>query len=110
MLRLFVIFVALAGSACGSSEIKKLQKTRDEVCACKSAKCAEAALDHVPKGEVESTPRAQAIAREMLDCLATIYKQDRPTQDPDAETNGLGATDPAASGPGTSAPASAGTP
>ena len=100
MLRLFVIFVALAGSACANSEIKKLQKTRDEVCACKSAKCAEAALDHVPKGDVESTPRAQAIAREMLDCLATIYKQDRPTQDPDAE----------ASGPGTSAPASAGTP
>ena len=105
MLRLFVIFVALAGSACANSEIKKLQKTRDEVCACKSAKCAEAALDHVPKGDVESTPRAQAIAREMLDCLATLYKQDRPTQDPDAETTGLGASDP-----GTSAPASAGTP
>lgn len=33
---------------------------------------------------VESTPHAQSIAREMLDCLADVYKRDRPTQDPDA--------------------------
>lgn len=100
MLRLFVIFVALAGIACSDNEVKKLEKVRDEVCACKSAKCAEAALDHVPKGDVESTPRAQRIAREMLNCLAGLYDQERPTQDPDAVV-----TDP-----GTSEPASARTP
>ena len=86
MLRLYVICVALAQLACADSEVEKLDKVRAEVCACKTAKCAEAALDGVPKGKVESTPRAQRIAREMLDCLADLYKHDRPTQDPDAPT------------------------
>lgn len=86
MLRLYVICVALGATACRDSEIEKLEKARDEVCACKTAKCAEAALDHVPKQNVEASPRAQRIAREMLDCLAHAYELDRPTQDPDAET------------------------
>ena len=84
MLRLYVICVALAQLACADSEVEKLDKVRVEVCACKTAKCAEAALDRVPKGNVESTARAQRIAREMLNCLADVYKRDRPTQDPDA--------------------------
>jgi hypothetical protein len=86
VLRLYVICVALSATACRDSEIEKLEKVRDEVCACKTAKCAEAALDHVPKGTVEASPRAQSLAREMLDCLAHAYERDRPTQDPDAET------------------------
>ena len=98
MVRLFVIFVALASAACANTEVEKLQKVRDEVCACKTAKCAESALDRVPKGNVESTPRAQQIAREMLDCYKTVLDADRPTQDPDA---------PSASDPETSDPASA---
>jgi hypothetical protein len=85
VLRLYVIFVALALAACRDSEIEKLEKVRDEVCACKTAKCAEAALDHVPKGNVDASPRAQRLAREMLDCVAHAYELDRPTQDPDAE-------------------------
>ncbi|HEY5921156.1 MAG TPA: hypothetical protein VIV11_05775 [Kofleriaceae bacterium] len=95
MLRLYVIFVALA-AACSDSEVEKLEKIRDEVCACKTAKCAESALDRVPKQNVESTPRAQRVAREMLDCLATVYENERPTQDPDAPSD-----------PETSEPASA---
>lgn len=84
MLRLYVICVALASAACTDDEVKKLDKIRAEVCACKTAKCAESALDRVPKDNVESTPRAQRIAREMLDCYASILETDRPTQDPDA--------------------------
>ena len=84
MLRLYVICVALATTACRDNELEKLGKTRDEVCACKTVKCAETALEHVPKRTVEPLPRAQKIAREMLDCLAAVYEQDRPTQDPDA--------------------------
>jgi len=84
VLRLYVICVALAQLACADSEIAKLEKVRSEVCACKTAKCAEAALEQVPKGKVDSTARAQRIAREMLNCLADVYKADRPTQDPDA--------------------------
>ena len=84
MLRLYVICVALTLGACRDNELEKLEKTRDEVCECKTVKCAETALDHVPKSNVEPSPRAQRIAREMLDCLAALYEQDRPTQDPDA--------------------------
>lgn len=89
MLRQYVICVALVApifGACRDSEIVQLEKVRDEVCACKTAKCAEAALDHVPKQNVESSLRAQRIAREMLNCLAATYDKDRPTQDPDAES------------------------
>ena len=86
MLRLYVIFVALTSAACSSGEVKKLDKIRAEVCACKTAKCAESALDRVPKDNIESTPKAQQIARAMLDCYASILEADRPTQDPDAPT------------------------
>lgn len=84
MLRLYVICVALTLAGCRDKELDKLAKTRAEVCACKTVKCAEAALDHVPKTNVEPSPRAQRIAREMLDCVAKLYDADRPTQDPDA--------------------------
>jgi hypothetical protein len=84
VLRLYVICVALAVSACRDSEVDKLEKIRDEVCACKTARCAESALDRVPKGNVEPSPRAQKVAREMLNCIAQVYEAERPTQDPDA--------------------------
>ena len=54
-----------------------------------------AALDKVPKPKLESTPRTQQIAREMLNCVAELYKADRPTQDPDAEISDPGTSDPA---------------
>jgi len=79
---LFVISVALAGG-CGDREATKLGKIRDEVCHCKTAKCAEAALAEVPKKDIQSTQKSQRIAREMLDCLAELYKADRPSTDPD---------------------------
>ena len=87
MLRLFVICVALALCACADNEAKQLGKIRDEICACKTSKCAEAALQRVPKpkGNTPATPRAQHVAREMMDCLAELYESERPTQDPDAE-------------------------
>jgi hypothetical protein len=89
VLRLSVICVALAIVACSDGEARQLAKVRDQVCACKTAKCAEDALAHVPKGKpngrIESSPRARRVAREMLDCLADVYEKDRPTQDPDAE-------------------------
>ena len=95
---LFVISVALQG-ACGDREAKKLAKVRDEVCHCKTAKCADDAMARLPTKDIQSTPRSQKIAREMLNCLSDLYKAERPTDDPDAAT-----------GPETSDPASARTP
>lgn len=87
MLRLFVICVALAVCACADNDAKRLETIRDEICACKTSKCAEAALDRVPKpkGNTPASPRAQKVARQMMDCLAELYERERPTQDPDAE-------------------------
>lgn len=79
----FVISVALLG-ACGDREANKLARIRDEVCKCKTVKCGEAALAQVPTKDIQSTPKSQYIAREMLNCLADLYKADRPTTDPDA--------------------------
>jgi hypothetical protein len=80
-----VICVALAVGACADHELQKLARVRDSVCACKTAACAEAAMGDIPKGKVESTPRSQRIAREMMNCLAELYELGRPTDDPDAE-------------------------
>jgi hypothetical protein len=82
-----VICVALAVAGCGDRELKKLSKIRDAVCDCKTVACAEAALERVPKGTVESNPKSQRVAREMMNCLAELYDQARPTLDPDAETS-----------------------
>lgn len=80
-----VICVALAVGACGDRELKKLGRVRDSVCACKTAACAESAMADLPKGKVESTPKSQRVAREMMNCLAELYAEGRPTADPDAE-------------------------
>ena len=97
MHRLFVICVALA--ACTDHDVDRMAKVRDELCQCKTVKCAEAALERVPKQDIKSNPRTQKIAREMLDCLAEVYQSNAPTQDPDAP-----------SAPETSDPASPGKP
>ena len=94
---LFVICVALV-AACSDREAHKLAKVRDEVCQCKTAQCADEAMAQLPKKDIRSTPRAQKIARELLDCLSELYKANRPNPDPDA-------TDPE-----TPAPTSARTP
>jgi hypothetical protein len=73
----FVICVALL-AACKGHELKKLEGVRVEVCACKTIACAETAMGKLPTKNVESTPRSQGLAREMLDCLAHLYEIERP--------------------------------
>jgi hypothetical protein len=80
----FVICVALALPACKDHEIEKLAGVRDEVCACKTVQCADAAMGKLPTKNVSSTPKSQQIARAMLDCLAELYQAEVPTMDPDA--------------------------
>lgn len=82
----FVILVALAVPACKDHELAKLKDVRNEVCACKAVLCAEAALKKVPAKDVKSTPKSQAVAREMLNCLAELYAAERPSTDPDEPT------------------------
>ena len=110
------ILVTLA--ACHDQELERLTAIKAEVCACKTANCAELAMKRLPEGTSDSTHRAQAhrtqvLARGMIDCLAKLQAAERPTTDPDAEdseaeppgTAPLVVTPPAS--PGTTAPAAA---
>ena len=79
----FVILVALA-CACADQESQQLEKVKRAVCACKDAKCAEAAMKDLPPADPKANHHAQGIARDMLECLAKLYESERPSTDPDA--------------------------
>lgn len=87
--------------ACKDQDIERLTAIKDEMCVCKTASCAEQAMKRVPKDKIKSTPRTQAIAREMMGCLAKLQAAERPITDPDAEDgqaeppDGVGSAPPA---------------
>jgi hypothetical protein len=83
---LLAIIVTLV--ACNDHGAASLAKIRAQVCACKTASCAEQAMKLVPQETIESTHRTQGIARDMLDCLAKLQADERPITDPDAEGSG----------------------
>jgi hypothetical protein len=111
------ILVTLA--ACHDQELERLTAAKAEVCSCKTASCAEAAIKRLPPGTSESTDRMQAhrrqvLAREMIECLAKLQAAERPTTDPDAEDSeaeppgtASPVVPPPTSPPGTTAPAAA---
>ena len=92
-----VILVALA-SACGDREAKQLEAIKQAVCACKTSACGEEAMKRIPQHDIKSTHKAQRVAQEIMECLDRLYEDERPSTDPDA------------SAPETSDPASARTP
>jgi hypothetical protein len=87
VVRRFVICVALAAGACSDHGASDLARVRDAVCACKTTSCADDALKAVPQRDVPSNRRTQKLAREMLECVARLHEQGRPTEDPDAEAD-----------------------
>lgn len=87
------IFVALA--ACKDHDLAVLGDVKAEVCACKTASCAEQALKRVPGETIKPTRTSRALAREMMDCIARLNAAERPSTDPDAEGSG---TEPAPEG------------
>lgn len=75
---------ALLG-ACGDPKLEQLKSLKAEVCACKTAACAQAAMKRVPQDLPPSDHRARQLAKEMMKCLAERYEADRPSTDPDAD-------------------------
>lgn len=75
----FVLAVALLAClpACSDPKTEHLAGIRNQVCACKSAECAEKAIATVPQQDVQSTPKTQKLANEMLDCLANLYRSEQ---------------------------------
>jgi hypothetical protein len=100
MVRFVVIAVALLG--CGDKQLETLEEIRDEVCACKTPACGDAAMKKVPQDETKSTRKTRRVASEMLECLSKLYEV-QPSTDPDAET-------PEPTSPGSAGSASGGTP
>jgi hypothetical protein len=83
VVRWFVICVAFAAGACGRHGEAELEHVRDAVCSCKTASCADQAMKKLPQQDIASNPTTQRIAREMMDCLARLYENGRPSTDPD---------------------------
>jgi hypothetical protein len=88
------------GGGCRDHELEQLAAGRDAVCACKDAACIEAALKRLPSRATPATPRAQALAREMLTCMAAIYKPEagepvEPAELPESTAPPASATPPA---------------
>lgn len=117
--QLVVVVWLLAG--CHESQVDKLAAIKARVCACKTASCGEAALKDVPQQSIESTPRTQAVARDMMECLAKLYEAERPSDEPgeasgsdgsasEGSSSGAAGASGAATRPGTADPASARTP
>jgi hypothetical protein len=71
--------------ACNESDTERMNAIRDQTCACKTASCAEQAMSQVQSRGIKSTPRVQALARDMMECVARLNAAERPTTDPDAE-------------------------
>ena len=86
MPRLYVICVALAVAACGDRRIGDLERVREAVCTCKTASCADDAMKSLPHEDMPSNAHTQRVARAMMDCLARLYAEGRPTTNPDAPT------------------------
>lgn len=84
MWRLLVTAIALL-AGCGDKQLERLEAIRDEVCACKTPACGEAAMKKVPQEDLGSSRKLQQVASDMIDCMAKLYAEGRPSTDPDAE-------------------------
>jgi hypothetical protein len=73
----FVLVICVAALGCRDPEVAELERISTEVCACSTSKCAQDAIAQVPKTDQRSTPRTQALARRMLDCLAKLQQAER---------------------------------
>lgn len=82
MHRWLVIAISLVGG-CRDPGVSRLEAIRDEICACETAACGEAAMQKIGELRIESGPRTQRIARAMMDCLSKLYTADRPETGPD---------------------------
>ena len=82
---LAVLWIACA-IGCRENELSKLEASRDEICACKTVACGDAAMARVPVVPGAGNRRSQVIAREMMNCLAKLYDSDKPKAGPDNES------------------------
>ena len=88
-MRRLAILIALG--ACSDRDIVQVEDISAKVCACKTSKCAEAALDELPKVPPGKNRRVQIAAEEARNCLAKLLDAEKPSPDDEA---GSDATSP----------------
>jgi hypothetical protein len=83
------ILVALV--ACNDRETTRVEDISARVCACKSSKCAEAALDELPAAPPNGSRRIQNAAEDARNCLAKLIDAEKPSPDDEAGSDGSAA-------------------
>jgi hypothetical protein len=101
MQRALLAIAFLAG--CKSDEVTQLETVKKEVCACKDLRltdtprekrpaeriaCGEAGMKKLPKKDHTAGHREQQLAKDIHNCLARLYDEDRPSTDPDQPQDG----------------------
>ncbi|MBX3161678.1 MAG: hypothetical protein KF773_37300 [Deltaproteobacteria bacterium] len=81
-MRLVLLAIALL-AGCKSDEVKQLEQVKREICACKDVACGEAAMKKLPQKDQTSEFREQQLAKDIMNCLAKLYDEARPSTDPD---------------------------
>ncbi len=85
MLRVALMFMAIALCGCRDKQLAEIKKVRDLVCACKDVACGEAAMKRVPRQSGSPGHKAQQLASEMMTCMSKLYLKDtRPDDNPDS--------------------------
>lgn len=88
-MRRLAILVALA--ACSDRDTVNVEEISAKVCACKTSKCATAALDELPKVPPNGSHRIQTAAEDARNCLAKLIDAEKT---PPLDEEGSGATSP----------------
>jgi hypothetical protein len=84
--RALLVILAL-GAGCKDDAIAALESTRNRVCECKDATCVNAAMSAMKDHPTKHQRKAEAVAREIMDCVARVYQEtDAPMDLPDAAT------------------------
>ena len=83
-MRLAAMLFALV--ACTDREAAQLEDVKVKVCRCPTSKCAELAMDTLPREHATSNHRTQETAQQMLDCLSKLYDREKPATNPDETT------------------------
>jgi hypothetical protein len=83
---LAIAAMLIAGAAaCKDDGIKELEATRDKVCECPDATCVDTALAAMKDLPTKDPRKAEAVSRDITDCVARIYKtSDAAPPEPDA--------------------------
>jgi hypothetical protein len=76
-----VIALAVLAGACQDPDVDRMTQLTHDACACKTSACADAVMHKVGDAPVAASRKTQALAREMLSCVAKRHDEDLPADD-----------------------------